>query len=128
MMAWIRSLALMRNFVLTSIFFPSALAINGNAQTFRATILGTLTDTSGAAIPGATVSVKNTGTGLLRTVITDDDGKASAPSSWLGISARVRLFGGELICAFWAKCRNGNLHSEMALSMGISLRPENRPA
>ena len=73
MMVWIRSLALMRNFVLTSIFFPSALAINGNAQTFRGTILGTLTDTSGAA-----VSVKNTGTGLLRTVTTDDDGNFSA--------------------------------------------------
>jgi hypothetical protein len=78
MMAWIRSLALMRNFVLTSIFFLSALAINGNAQTFRGTILGTVTDSSGAAVSGATVSVKNTGTGLLRTVTIDDDGNYSA--------------------------------------------------
>jgi hypothetical protein len=84
MMAWIRSLALMRNFVLTSIFFLSALAINGNAQTFRGTILGTVTDSSGAAVSGATVSVKNTGTGLLRTVTTDDDGNYSAPELPIG--------------------------------------------
>jgi Carboxypeptidase regulatory-like domain/TonB-dependent Receptor Plug Domain/TonB dependent receptor len=84
MMAWIRSLALVRNFVLTSIFFLSALAIIGNAQTFRGTILGTVTDTSGAAVSGATVSVKNTGTGLLRTVTTDDDGNYSAPELPIG--------------------------------------------
>src|ERR1700731_4579965 len=84
MMAWIRSLAVVRNFVLTSIFFLSALAINGNAQTFRGTILGTVTDTSGAAISGATVSVKNTGTGLLRTVTTDDDGNFSTPELPIG--------------------------------------------
>jgi Carboxypeptidase regulatory-like domain/TonB-dependent Receptor Plug Domain/TonB dependent receptor len=84
MMAWIRSLALVRNFVLTAIFFLSALAINGNAQTFRGTILGTVTDSSGAAVSGATVSVKNTGTGLLRTVTTDDDGNYSAPELPIG--------------------------------------------
>jgi len=83
-MTWIRSLALRRNFVLTSIFFLSALAINGNAQTFRGTILGTVTDSSGAAVSGATVSVKNTGTGLLRTVTTDDDGNYSAPELPIG--------------------------------------------
>ena len=84
MMAWIRSLAPMRNFVLTSIFFLSALAINGNAQTFRGTILGTVTDSSGAAVSGATVSVKNTGTGLLRTVTSDDDGNYSTPELPIG--------------------------------------------
>ena len=84
MMAWIRSLALVRNFVLAAVFFLSALAINANAQTFRGTILGTVTDTSGAAISGATVSVKNTGTGLLRTVTTDDDGNFSAPELPIG--------------------------------------------
>lgn len=84
MMARIRSLALVRNFVLAAVFFLSALAINGDAQTFRGTILGTVTDTSGAAISGATVSVKNTGTGLLRTVATDDDGNYSAPELPIG--------------------------------------------
>jgi hypothetical protein len=54
MMAWIRSLVVVRYFVLASIFFLSAPAFNGNAQTFRGTILGTVTDSSGVAISGAT--------------------------------------------------------------------------
>ena len=84
MMAWIRSLAVVRNFILTSIFFLSALALNGNAQTFRGTILGTVTDSSGAAVSGATVTVKNTGTGLVRTVTSDDDGNYSTPELPIG--------------------------------------------
>jgi hypothetical protein len=84
MMAWIRSLAVGRNVVLVVIFFLSALAISANAQTFRGTILGTVTDASGAAVSGATVTVKNTGTGLVRTVTTDDDGNYSAPELPIG--------------------------------------------
>ena len=49
------------------------------AQTFRGTILGTITDSSGAAVPGATVTIKNLDTGLVRTVTTLDDGSYSAP-------------------------------------------------
>jgi hypothetical protein len=44
------------------------------AQTFRGTILGTVTDPSGNLVAGATVKVKNTGTGLERTAITTADG------------------------------------------------------
>jgi hypothetical protein len=55
-----------------------------NGQTFRGTILGTVTDTSGAAVPGATVTIKNVDTGLLRTVTTSDDGSYSAPELPLG--------------------------------------------
>jgi outer membrane receptor protein involved in Fe transport len=45
-----------------------------SAQTFRGSILGTVTDTSGAVLPGATVKVKNTGTGLERTTQTSAEG------------------------------------------------------
>ena len=45
-----------------------------SAQTFRGTILGTVTDPSGAVIPGAKVTVKNTGTGLERSTETSADG------------------------------------------------------
>jgi hypothetical protein len=55
---------------------PAALA----AQAVTGTILGTITDTSGAAVPGATVTLTNQGTGLTRTVVTDSAGEYTAPS------------------------------------------------
>ena len=54
------------------------------AQTFRGTILGTVTDSSGAAVPGATVTIKNLGTGLVRTVTTSDDGSYTVPELPIG--------------------------------------------
>ena len=45
-----------------------------SAQTFRGTILGTVTDPNGALVSGAKVTVKNTGTGLERSTTTDDAG------------------------------------------------------
>jgi len=55
------------------------------AQTFRGTILGSVTDSSGAAVPGATVSIKNLDTGLVRTVTTSDDGSYAAPELPIGM-------------------------------------------
>lgn len=55
-----------------------------SAQTFRGTILGTVTDSSGAAIAGAAVSVKNVDTGLNRTVSTSDDGSYAVPELPIG--------------------------------------------
>ncbi|HXM99722.1 MAG TPA: carboxypeptidase regulatory-like domain-containing protein [Candidatus Dormibacteraeota bacterium] len=80
MMKFIRSLggAL---FILVALLMAGAAA---EAQTFRGTILGTVTDTSGAAVAGATVTVKNADTGLTRTVITADDGSYSAPELPIG--------------------------------------------
>jgi hypothetical protein len=54
------------------------------AQTFRGTILGTVTDSSGAAVVGATVTIKNVDTGLTRTVSTTEDGSYSAPELPIG--------------------------------------------
>src|SRR5512140_2042410 len=48
------------------------------AQTFRGTVQGTVTDSSGAAIPGVQVKIVSTETGLTRTVMTSDDGNYSA--------------------------------------------------
>src|SRR5437868_15386374 len=50
-----------------------------NAQTFRGTILGTVTDASGASITGVTVIVKNTDTGFSRTETTSEDGNYLLP-------------------------------------------------
>jgi hypothetical protein len=78
MMGFVRSLAVVHFFAVAALLIALVFGVLANAQTFRGTILGTVTDTSGAAISGATVSVKNTSTGLLRTVTTDDDGNFSA--------------------------------------------------
>jgi hypothetical protein len=55
-----------------------------SAQTFRGTILGTITDPSGAVVAGATVTVKNVGTGLERTMQTSADGSYALPELPIG--------------------------------------------
>src|SRR5580658_311357 len=53
-------------------------------QTFRGTILGSVTDPSGAFIAGATVKVRNVATGLERTTTTSADGSYSVPELPIG--------------------------------------------
>ncbi len=59
-------------------------AVSLSAQTFRGTILGTVTDPTGAVVAGAKVTVKNTGTGLVRTTETSADGSYSVPELPIG--------------------------------------------
>ncbi len=59
-------------------------AVSLSAQTFRGTVLGTVTDASGAVVPGAKVAVKNTGTGLERITETSADGSYSLPELPIG--------------------------------------------
>jgi len=51
-----------------------ALATSVLAQLSSGTILGTVTDASGAVVPGATVKIVNPATNLTREVITNEDG------------------------------------------------------
>jgi hypothetical protein len=53
--------------------------INSYGQEFRGTITGNITDPNGAAIPGATVIVKNIETNISTTLRTNDDGSYTAP-------------------------------------------------
>jgi hypothetical protein len=53
-------------------------------QTFRGTILGSVTDPSGAFIAGATVKVRNVATGLERTTTTSADGSYAVPELPVG--------------------------------------------
>jgi carboxypeptidase family protein/TonB-dependent receptor-like protein len=55
-----------------------------SAQTFRGTILGTVTDATGAVIGGAKVTVRNTGTGQERSTTTSADGSYSLPELPIG--------------------------------------------
>jgi len=56
-----------------------ALATAGWAQEYRATITGAVTDPSGAAIPGAKVTVTNLGNGFVTPATTNTAGNYSAP-------------------------------------------------
>lgn len=58
--------------------------VAAKAQTFRGTILGTVMDSTGAAVSGAKVTVKNTDTGLTREVTTSDDGSYAVPELPIG--------------------------------------------
>ncbi|MBZ5502143.1 MAG: TonB-dependent receptor [Acidobacteriia bacterium] len=59
-------------------------ATTGWAQTFRGTILGTVTDVSGGAVAGAVVTVHNTETGTDRTAETTADGGYLVPELPIG--------------------------------------------
>src|SRR3989442_14250080 len=55
-----------------------------HAQVTGATLSGIVTDATGAVIPGVTISVKNRGTGAVRTVMADEAGLYSAPNLQAG--------------------------------------------
>ena len=55
------------------------------AQTFRGTILGTVTDPRDAVVAGATVTAKNVGTGIQRVTVTDDVGNFAIPELPIGV-------------------------------------------
>jgi Carboxypeptidase regulatory-like domain/TonB-dependent Receptor Plug Domain len=60
------------------------LGVIAPAQTFRGTILGTVTDNSGAVVSGANVAVRNADTGLERSTQTSADGSYAVPELPLG--------------------------------------------
>ena|SRR5687768_1119221 len=55
------------------------LAVPLLAQTVTGTMSGTVADSSGSGVPGVTVTIRNTETGLERVVVTDATGFYSAP-------------------------------------------------
>src|SRR5262247_3529293 len=55
-----------------------------DAQVRTATISGTATDSSGAVVVGAKIEVKNLGTGITRSAITDSQGRYSIPDLPVG--------------------------------------------
>ncbi len=54
------------------------------AQVTTATITGTVTDATGAAVPGANVQIKNSGTDITQNITTDGAGRFNAPSLIVG--------------------------------------------
>ncbi|MGH9881187.1 MAG: carboxypeptidase-like regulatory domain-containing protein, partial [Pyrinomonadaceae bacterium] len=67
--------------------FALVLALPGHspAQTFRGTILGTVTDPNGAVVPDASITARNMSTGLERSTVTDSAGNYTVPELPIGI-------------------------------------------
>ncbi len=57
-----------------------AMAASASAQTATSTVVGLVTDTSGAALSGATVTARHVATGTTRSVTTDSVGRYSLPN------------------------------------------------
>jgi len=82
--------------------FALAVSITLAVPTFaqgESSIEGTVTDSSGGAIPGVTVKIKNLETGAARQITTDDVGRYSAPALPVGpyeVRAEKNGFRGEL--------------------------------
>src|SRR5215813_3243000 len=67
---------------LTGVLAVLPMGLNGQAT--NGVISGTVTDPSGAALPGATVQVKNVSTGVVRTVTTNEVGRYRVPDLLVG--------------------------------------------
>ena len=81
--------------LLAGMEFLSATPATAQGETTTA-ILGQVTDISGAAVPGATVTVTNRDTGLRRSVNSDEEGRFDFPQLQPGpYSVRVELAGFE---------------------------------
>jgi hypothetical protein len=95
-----------------NLLFISLIAISavsqGRAQVAGATLSGTITDPSGAAIVGARVSIKNRATGVLRDAVTDSTGYYSAPN----------LLPGNYDVAVTAPGFSSTMESDVTLTVG----------
>ena len=78
-------------FVSLLVFIPAFVFAQGG----RSTILGTVSDETGAAVPRVSITVVNTGTQLKRTAVTDDRGDFEVPALDIGtyeVSAQAAGF------------------------------------
>jgi outer membrane receptor protein involved in Fe transport len=86
--------------ILTSAFFLLWLSTAIMAQTFRGGIQGTVTDSSGASVASADVTIKNAETGLVRTAKTDDQGDfvvTELPLGTYSVTASKQGFGTKVL-------------------------------
>jgi hypothetical protein len=74
----------MKTFLVASALLVLALSISGFAQTTNATLGGTVSDSSGALIPGVAVTATNTQTGIVSTALSNETGAYNFPSLQTG--------------------------------------------
>ncbi len=101
-----------------ALFCALASLYSVHAQTDAARIQGSVTDTSGAAIPGATVTVTNRDTNALITVTSDGSGNFAVPALPRGnYEARVTDTG------FSAQVQDFTLDVSQAQTLAFKLQP-----
>ena len=84
--------------LLVTLVFATAVA--AQTQITSGTIQGTVLDANGAAVPGASVEVKNVDTNFSRSLTTDEDGRFVALSVYrpAGTPSRLRSKASPLWC------------------------------
>jgi hypothetical protein len=70
--------------VLAGVFFCAATVVSLHAQAVTANISGTVVDSTGAVIAGASVTVTNTATGVATALTSNDQGRYNAPDLVVG--------------------------------------------
>lgn len=93
-------------------------------QIYQGTILGTVRDPSGKVVPGASVTVTNTGTNGQRTMVTDDHGNYLIPALNTGsysVTVRMRGFRDETISGIVLSV-NQQARVDMQLKLGSSVQ------
>lgn len=95
-----------------------AIPVTGVSQVSRGTILGTVKDPTGAVIPGVSVVILNEGTGLTRSLITDESGSYAAELLPVG-NYRVEAE----LSGFSKEVRTGlELHVDQKARVDLTLR------
>src|SRR5450759_5316837 len=61
--------------IFTALMLGLGSAVPAGAQTTGGTIVGVVTDSQGAVLPGATLTARNADTGMTRMTVTEADGK-----------------------------------------------------
>jgi outer membrane receptor protein involved in Fe transport len=73
-----------RTWLVLALTLVLAAAPSAHAQTVTGTIQGTVTDTSGGVVPGATVTITHVDTGTDRAIVTNEQGTYAAPFLQIG--------------------------------------------
>jgi Carboxypeptidase regulatory-like domain/TonB-dependent Receptor Plug Domain len=99
------------------VFVFSAMFWAAQAQSNSGSLSGTVTDPSGAVVPGATVTVENVVSGYLRSAKTDSTGRfqfSNLPFNPYHLTAKADGFGGV--------AQDADVRSAVPLNVGITLK------
>jgi hypothetical protein len=94
--------------------------VNAEAQTVSGQITGVIKDSSGAVLPGATVTAKNAATGFTRTILTNESGVYVMPSIPIGkydVTAELAGFQTQIRTAVTLDV-DDNMRVDFTLSVG----------